>query len=194
VRRNRRTYSRIEASWQITLFFTDGVKEGKVKNISLGGALIRCSDLPKEDKAFGLLIEIPEYVLPVWATVKKVRLNNHVNDTCSLSYEMAIRFIDISADDTSILCKAMEFRVRTGNCHPKAEKTRSRTIEKGLVESMERLSLELKRPFKDLLEEAMDDLVKKYKKDRLIRKKEAVAYAQGGVYEPRMQGNIPGRC
>ena len=51
----------------------------------------------------------------------------------------------------------------------------SSTIEKGLVESMERLRIDLKRPFKDLLKEAMDDLVNKYQKDRLIREKEAVA-------------------
>jgi len=74
-----------------------------------------------------------------------------------------------------IFCKAMECKVRTGNFHPKAEKTRSSTIEKGLVESMERLRIDLKRPFKDLLKEAMDDLVNKYQKDRLIREKEAVA-------------------
>ena len=40
---------------------------------------------------------------------------------------------------------------------------------------MERLRIDLKRPFKDLLKEAMDDLVNKYQKDRLIREKEAVA-------------------
>lgn len=175
MRKNRRKYSRIEASWPINMFFTDGVKEGEVRNISLGGALIRCLELPKEDKAFDLLIEIPEYVLPVQATVKKVRLNNHVIDNSPLSYEMAISFVDISEEDLSILCKAIECRVRRGNCLPKAEKTQSSTIEKGPIESMEKLSIDLKRPFKDLLEEAMDDLVKKYEKDRLIREKEAVA-------------------
>ena len=175
MRKNRRKYSRIEASWPINMFFTEGIKEGEVKNISLGGALIRCSELPKEDKAFDLLIEIPEYVLPVWATVKKVRLNNHVSDNSPPSYEMAIRFIDISEEDLSILCKAIECRVRSRNRLPKAEKTESSTIEKELVESMEKLSIDLKRPFKDLLEEAMDDLVKKYEKDRLICEKEAAA-------------------
>lgn len=175
MRKNRRKYSRIEASWPINMFLTDGVKEGEVRNISLGGALIRCSELPRVDQAFDLLIEIPEYVLPVWATVKKVRLNNHVSNNSPLSYEMAIRFIDISEEDLSILCKAMECRVRRRNRLAKAEKTESGTIEKALIESMEKLSVDLKRPFKDLLKEAMDDLVNKYQKDRLICEKEAAA-------------------
>ena len=175
MRKNRRKYSRIEAAWPINIFFSDGVIEGEVKNISLGGALIRCLEPPEEDKAFDLLIEIPEYVLPVQATVEKVRLNNHVSDNSDLSYEMAIRFTDISEEDLSILCKAMECKIRTGNRHLKAEKTQSSTIEKALVESMEKLSIDLKRPFKCLLEEAMDDLVKKYEKNQLISEKEAVA-------------------
>ena len=58
--------------------------------------------------------------------------------------------------------------------HLKAEKTQSSTIEKALVESMEKLSIDLKRSFKCLLEEAMDDLVKKYEKNQLISEKEAV--------------------
>ena len=175
MRKNRRKYSRIEAAWPINIFLTEGVIEGEVKNISLDGALIRCLKPPKEDEAFNILIEIPEYVLPVQATVEKVRLNNHVSDNAQLSYEMAIRFIDISEENFKILCKAMEYRIRAGNRHLKAEKTQSSTIERTLVESMEKLSIELKRPFKDLLEEAMGDLLKKYEKYRLKSEKEAVA-------------------
>ena len=138
--------------------------DGEVKNISLGGALIRCQELPKEDESFNLLIEIPEYAFPVSATVEKVRLHTPPSDTASPSYDLAIRFLDISEDDFRILCHAVECQARTRDHRPVGKGTPTSTAKKGLLKSMEKLSAELKRPFKELLEEAMQDLVEKYEK------------------------------
>ena len=71
----RREYSRVEVSWPVSIFTPAGLIDGRIKNISIGGALINCKSLPNLDETFDLTIEIPQYFFPVTAKVKKVRLN-----------------------------------------------------------------------------------------------------------------------
>jgi hypothetical protein len=161
----KREYSRIEVSWPISMSTTDGVVDGELKDISLGGALIRCRRLPMEDESFDLMIEIPEYAFPVSAVVEKVRLHSQDSDAASQSYELALRFTDISEDDFKLLCNAVECEARLRSRRPTAKTSVPGRVKGDVIRSMEKLSRELRRPFADLLQEAMEDFIKKHEKE-----------------------------
>lgn len=160
--KEKREYSRIELTWPVSISTTDGVIHGALKNISLGGVLVLCKRLPREDESFDLLIELPDYVFPVSATAKKVRLHSQGNDIASLSYELAFRFTDISEENFKALCNALESEARLRNRRPEAIKSAPSGVKKSVIRSMEKLSRVFKRSFSDLLQEAMEDLVRKY--------------------------------
>ena len=169
MQRERREYSRIEVSWPVIIDTAEGVIHGEIKNISLGGALIRCRELPNPDEAVEISIELPDYAFSVSATAEKTRLIRYGRETTSSSYGLAICFTEISEGDLRLLCNAIECESHVRNRRPGAKKTISASGKTSLVESMEKLSMDLKRPFKDLLEEAMQDLLKKY--ERQVSKK-----------------------
>ena len=165
MKQSKREYSRVEASWPVFMCTAEGLIEGKVQNVSLGGALIHCRKVPKPDEALELNIAIPGYFFPISARVKRVRLATHERDKASRSYALAVRFLEIRKEDWRFFCKAVECQARTQDLRPTAEESSSTAAsERGVVKSMEQLSADLKRPFGGLLEEAMQDLVKKYDK------------------------------
>ena len=156
-------------SWPVSIFTGSGLIEGEVKNISIGGALINCHSLPELEETFSLTIEIPQYLFPVTAKVKKVRLNIYDSeaDKASPSYELAVSFIDISAGDRQIFHQTIDraFRIKTSPPTEKKSPPRpSKRIDNSLLVSVEKLSLTSGRSFKDLLEEALQDLIDKYEK------------------------------
>ena len=166
----KREHSRVEVTWPVTIQTPDGPIDGELKNISLGGALIKCRRLPKVVEAFELSIEIPQYIFPVSASVEKVRTSTEdTGDTYrARTYDLAVRFLDISEDDLLTFHSAVEGEVRAralGAMAKQAVSNTSTTIEGSLIISMERLACHLGRSFKDLLEEAMKDLVEKYGKE-----------------------------
>ena len=165
----RREYSRIEVSWPVSIFTSAGLIDGLIKNISIGGALINCKSLPDLDETFNLTIEIPHYFFPVAAKVKKVRLNIYDSEGSneSPSYDLAVRFMDMSEADNKVFHEAIDRAFRTERSttpEKKEHKKRSNRIDNSLLMTVEKLSIDSGRSFKELLEEALKDLIQKYEK------------------------------
>ena len=165
----RREYTRIEVSWPVSIFTSTGLIDGQIRNISIGGALINCKSLPNLDETFNLTIEIPQYFFPVAARVKKVRLNIYDSEDSneSPSYDLAVRFTDMSEEDSKVFHEAIDRAFRTECTVPTQKKKdvkKSNRIDNGLLITVEKLSIDSGRSFKDLLEEALKDLIQKYKK------------------------------
>jgi hypothetical protein len=156
-------------SWPVSIFTSAGLIDGHIKNISIGGALINCKSLPDLDEAFNLTIEIPHYFFPVAAKVKKVRLNIYDSEDSneSPSYDLAVRFMDMSEDDSKVFHEAIDRAFRTERPTPTDKKEvtkKSNRIDNSLLMTVEKLSMDSGRSFKELLEEALQDLIQKYEK------------------------------
>ena len=99
-------------SWPVSLITCRGLIAGEIKDISKGGALIQCNELPKSYDSLELRIEIPDHLLNISATVEKVRLNINENDVAFSSYDLAVRFSGINVDERRNLDNAIEHQVR----------------------------------------------------------------------------------
>ena len=166
----KRKHSRVKVTWPATIQTPNGSIDGEIENISLGGALIKCRQLPNLKEAFELSIEIPEYIFPVSASVEKVRASTHDTGGSyrTRTYELAVRFLDISEEDLLTFHNAVEGEVRARALHSMAKQAvtkTSTTIEANIVRAVEKLGRHFGRSFKDLLEEALRDLVQKYDKE-----------------------------
>jgi hypothetical protein len=162
---DKREYSRTEISWPVYMNTTGGLVDGELKDISMGGALIRCRKPPMVDESFELIIEIPEYASQVSAIVEQVRLHTQDNENAFPLYELAVRFTDISGDDFRLLCRAVESQPGLQSRRRMVKRADLSGVEKGVLSSMEKLSRDLNRSFSDLLQEALRDFVKKYEKE-----------------------------
>jgi len=109
----RREHPRAEVSWPVSMITAQGLFEGEIKDVSKGGALIQCTELPKTDEPLELSIEITDHLLSISATVEKVRLNLDDSDKALPSYDMAVRFLGIDADQSKHLFNAIEHKTRT---------------------------------------------------------------------------------
>jgi hypothetical protein len=167
VEKCRREYARIDVSWPASIFTAAGLIEGQVKNISIGGALINCRRLPDLEEMFHLAIEIPQYLFPVAAKAKQVRLNVYDSEggSTSPSYDLAVLFLDMSEEDRKVFHEAIDRAFRT-QPSPAVEEEKvantSHRIDNSLLVTVEKLSTDHGRSFKDLLEEALQDLINKY--------------------------------
>ena len=97
---NRR-YPRAKVKWPIVMAADDRLVDGRTQNLSLGGAFIRCSELPTPDSEFRLVITTKDRLIPataelVWSDV------SHSQDK-SVVHGMGVRFTRISNDDRSFL-------------------------------------------------------------------------------------------
>jgi hypothetical protein len=105
----------------------------------------------------------------VAAKVKKVRLNIYDSEDSdeSPSYDLAVRFMDMSEDDSKVFHEAIDraFRAeRPTTTEKKEDSKKSNRIDKSLLMTVEQLSMDSGRSFKELLEEALQDLIQKYEK------------------------------
>ena len=107
-KQEKRVYPRTKVSWPVSIISTKGLTKGAIKNISKGGALIRCRELPKTDESLALSLEFTDHLLIVSAIVEKVRLNLDDSDTASPSYDLAVRFLGIDVDQRRHLYNALE--------------------------------------------------------------------------------------
>ena len=165
----RREYVRVDVSWPASIFTAAGLIEGQVKNISIGGALINCRRLPDLEETFHLAIEIPDYLFPVAAKAKQVRLNvyDSEGESTSPSYDLAVLFLDMSEEDRKVFHEAIDRAFRTHSPPDVEEENDANTshrIDNSLLVTVEKLSTDHGCSFKDLLEEALQDLINKYER------------------------------
>ena len=99
----RREHSRVEVSWPVSIFSSQGPIEGEVRNISLTGALIRCLEIPDLDEAVSLGIEIWEHRHVMFATAEVVRLDIQDYGSDYYSYLLGVHFTEISEKDLRFL-------------------------------------------------------------------------------------------
>jgi hypothetical protein len=109
----RREHPRAEVSWPVSMITAQGLFEGQIKDISKGGALIQCTELPKTDESLELSIEIPDHLLNISARAEKVRLNIDDSDKAFPSYDLAVRFLGLDVHQRKYLYNAIEHRART---------------------------------------------------------------------------------
>ena len=107
----KRKHPRAEVSWPVSVITSQGLFDGEIKNISKGGALIQCRDLPEAAESLELSINIPDHLLSVSATVEKVRLNIDESDISLPTYDLAVRFSGIDIDQRTQLYDAIEEQV-----------------------------------------------------------------------------------
>ena len=101
--RERREYSRAKVEWPVNISADQGLIQGTIKNISLGGALIRLEQLPNMDETLELSIEIPEHSYAVFANAEAIRFDVYASDETPVSYGLGVRITDLPEDDFEFL-------------------------------------------------------------------------------------------
>lgn len=114
MKQGKREYSRVEVSWPVTMLTSKKLIIGKIKNISVGGALISCQDLPSPEESLELKIEIADLFF-VSASVENVRIDVDDSHSDSIAYDLAVRFTEITEDECRILYNAIEQEVMKKN-------------------------------------------------------------------------------
>ena len=99
VAKERRRFPRVEVEWPVTMLTTRGPIEGKVVNVSLGGAFVVCLKQPKANEVFRLVITIPHGGQILRATARVARSSIYDPDDENSLSGMGVRFVEISADD-----------------------------------------------------------------------------------------------
>lgn len=101
----KRRYPRAEVSWPVTILTASGPIEGEVRNVSLGGAFISCSEQPGLRETFRLVIKVPferQYLL---AKGKVARSNLY--DPDERLRGVAVRFTELSDRDRELLTRVV---------------------------------------------------------------------------------------
>ena len=80
---------------------SNGLADGRTQNVSLGGAFIRCTQKPKLEESFRLVMTAKERLILVNAEV--VWSNGSKSEGKSTHHEMGVRFTKLSSNDRSFL-------------------------------------------------------------------------------------------
>ena len=78
--KEKRSFSRTEVEWPVSISTVQGEIEGKIKNISLGGAYMHVDKLPDMTVDLDLSMEIPEHHYALFTTAEPVRLDVYGKD------------------------------------------------------------------------------------------------------------------
>ncbi len=111
MKQGKREYSRVDVSWPVTMLTSKKLIIGKIKNISVGGALISCQELPSPEESLELRIEISD-LFYVSASVENVRINVNDGHSDSIAYELAVRFTEMTEDERRMLYNAIDQEAR----------------------------------------------------------------------------------
>ena len=114
MKKSEREYSRVEVRWPVTILKGKQMLVGEIKNISIGGALILCEELPSPEEPIEISIELSD-LFYVSAIVENVRFNVDDSHGNSITYELAVRFTDMTWDNRRILYNAIEREARKEN-------------------------------------------------------------------------------
>ena len=111
MKQGKREYSRVEVSWPVSMLTSKKLIIGKIKNISVGGALISCQELPSPEESLELRIEITD-LFSVSATVENVRCHIDESHRDPTTCYLAVRFTDMTKDQSRILNNAIARETR----------------------------------------------------------------------------------
>jgi hypothetical protein len=139
--------------------------KGRIEDISLEGAFIRCAQLPNLDKALDLTIHPPETDLPILVSAEIVRFTINGAESSSPSYGLAICFKEMSEEDSKLLYAEIERELRLQSVRQSRKKAVSITFSGKSLKVLEDLSTTLDRSLHELLQEALQDLLTKYEKE-----------------------------
>ena len=99
--RDNRRHRRVKVKWPVVMTTNSGLADGRTHNVSLGGAFIRCSEKPKLEENFRLVMTTKDRLILVNAEV--VWSNGHKSEGKSTHHEMGVRFTKLSSNDRSFL-------------------------------------------------------------------------------------------
>ena len=103
----RRKHPRIGIHWSVMMNTPNGMINGKTKDLSLGGAFIRCQNpLPLKDQ-FTLTIT-PPTMAPIMLTAEVVWSNANVPEHMVVNRGMGIHFIQESDENIQYLKSAID--------------------------------------------------------------------------------------
>jgi c-di-GMP-binding flagellar brake protein YcgR len=95
----KRKFPRAEVTWPVTLLTSQGPIQGKVMNISLGGAFVQCNEQPDFNETFRMIINIPHPRQFIRATARMARSNIYDPDHADELIGIGVRFVEISDED-----------------------------------------------------------------------------------------------
>jgi len=99
--RENRRHRRAKIRWPVVMTTSNGLADGRTQNVSLGGAFIRCTQKPKLEENFRLVMTAKERLILVNAEV--VWSNGSKSEGKSTHHEMGVRFTKLSSNDRSFL-------------------------------------------------------------------------------------------
>ena len=101
--KEKREYSRAEVEWPVNISAAQGLIQGTIKNMSLGGAYIHLEELPNMDENLNLSIEIPEHHYAVFANAQTIRFEVNSSGETPVYYGLGVRLKDMPEDDFEFL-------------------------------------------------------------------------------------------
>jgi len=105
----KRQYPRVEVAWPVTVVTPDGLMIGRTQNLSLGGTLIHCPEVPEFFYNFRLFFRPAERQILI-ATAERVWSSTLVDDK-SMSHAIGVRFTYIPDHDYRLIKKAISSRI-----------------------------------------------------------------------------------
>ncbi|MFN2355703.1 MAG: PilZ domain-containing protein, partial [Desulfopila sp.] len=109
----RRMSSRAEVYWPATVIWKEQVLQGRIKNLSRGGALLYLEEHIDLQDNIRIAIEIPKYNYVISAKGEVVRTFALEKDTEEYSFAAGVKFTEISDEDLKFF---------TGNLAPEWQK------------------------------------------------------------------------
>jgi c-di-GMP-binding flagellar brake protein YcgR len=95
----KRQFPRVEVTWPVTMLTAQGPIEGKVKNISFGGAFVHCQEQPGSNETFRMIIKVPHARQFLRASARVARSNIYNPESTDEPRGVGVRFVEISDND-----------------------------------------------------------------------------------------------
>jgi hypothetical protein len=105
-----RKHPRVALEWPAVLMTREGQMEGIIRNISLGGALIACVEMPALDDQFVVVAESDDGAVLKLTAEKVWSANVNLNGKTTFS-GIGVRFTNVSEDDHQIIKNAVSHRL-----------------------------------------------------------------------------------
>ncbi len=110
----RRLHSRAKVSWPAVVVSKHATIQGRVDNLSRGGALLHLEGPVEENESIRVAIEIPEYNDVISTVGRVVRLYSIDTKDEKYTYAVGVQFTDLSSEDLKFF---------TGNLAPEWEQS-----------------------------------------------------------------------